>query len=502
MTESVDRSQLQQIIAGLSEGVILIEPDHTSTYANEAALALHGVTRLDDLGTDVTAYRRNFVPRYRDQHPPGAAHSPVERVVAGETFRDVVVEVARAGAGKPEWVHRIRSLVINDAQGLPDCLVLIIHDETERYEAEERFERAFTANPAPAAICRLADLRFARVNQGFCELTGFAQEDVVGRSIYEADVLRNAQRRQFAIERLKAGRTIPQMEAWLQVPSDPERWVIVSGQPIEMPGDVACMLFTFADLEARRRAEEALRHSQEHLTKAFELSPVPTLLGERDGFRLLEVNRAFVDGFGYEADAVRGQSPGEIGLWADPALQQVFERTLRRRGSVRDFEGRLRTKDGSERDVLVAAETVTLGQQTRVLCTLQDITQRVRSEAELVRAIEAAMTDATWFSRGVLEKLAALRRGPRVVTSPEELTSLTGREREILTLVGNGGTDAQIAEALGIARYTVRNHVAALYRKLGVSRRSALVVLAREQLHGSAATQRRRTKRPSGSAEP
>jgi len=33
-----DRWQLEQIIAGLSEGVILIEPDQTITYANEAAL--------------------------------------------------------------------------------------------------------------------------------------------------------------------------------------------------------------------------------------------------------------------------------------------------------------------------------------------------------------------------------------------------------------------------------------------------------------------------------
>ena len=33
-----DRSQLQQIIAGLTEGVILLEPDQTITYANDAAL--------------------------------------------------------------------------------------------------------------------------------------------------------------------------------------------------------------------------------------------------------------------------------------------------------------------------------------------------------------------------------------------------------------------------------------------------------------------------------
>ncbi|GJD52489.1 HTH-type transcriptional regulator MalT [Methylobacterium crusticola] len=503
MTATVDRSQLQQIIDGLSEGVILIETDHTITYANEAALAAHGVTRLEELGADITAYRRNFVAHYHDHQPSGASHTPVERVLAGEAFRDALVEVATAGAATPRWVHRIRSLVITDPAGLPDCLVLIIHDETERYEAEERFERAFSANPAPAAICRLADLRLIRVNQGFLDLTGYAREDVVGRSVYEVDVLRQAEQRDLAIGCLNAGRTIPQMEACLRVPHDPEKWVIVAGQPIEMPSDERCMLFTFADLEDRRKAEMALQHSQEYLTKAFQLSPAPTALGSREGFVFFDVNEAFAATFGYTADELRGRSPTDMGLWADAALQERFERTLGRKGSVRNFEGRLRAKDGGELDCLVAAELVTIDGKALVLCTMQDITERRRSENELVEAIEAAMTDASWFSRGVLDKLAALRQPRRAGPAAGGLDDLTRREREILAQVGGGASDAEISERLKLSRLTVRNHVAALYRKLGIKRRSNLVVFARDR--GLTSTEQQRgTRKPrrSGASEP
>ncbi len=59
-----DRWQLEQIIAGLSEGVILVEPDQTITYANEAALEMHGVTSLNELGRTVDEYRKNFVLRH------------------------------------------------------------------------------------------------------------------------------------------------------------------------------------------------------------------------------------------------------------------------------------------------------------------------------------------------------------------------------------------------------------------------------------------------------
>ena len=74
-----ERSQLQQIIAGLTEGVILLEPDQTITYANDAALDMHGVTRLEELGLTVDEYRRNFVlHRQVDLTPgPGTTRSTV-----------------------------------------------------------------------------------------------------------------------------------------------------------------------------------------------------------------------------------------------------------------------------------------------------------------------------------------------------------------------------------------------------------------------------------------
>jgi PAS domain-containing protein len=57
MTETVKRVHLRQIVDGLSEGVILVEPDETISYANKAALGMHGVERLDELGADIGQYR-------------------------------------------------------------------------------------------------------------------------------------------------------------------------------------------------------------------------------------------------------------------------------------------------------------------------------------------------------------------------------------------------------------------------------------------------------------
>src|SRR6185369_10397274 len=113
----------------------------------------------------VSEYRKKFELRYRNNHRLLPGDYPMDRVIAGEAFSDVIVAVARAGEDDPQWVHRIRSLVLTDTAGDTDCLVLVLHDATEQFDAEQRFERAFGANPAPAIICRLSDLRYIKVNQ-------------------------------------------------------------------------------------------------------------------------------------------------------------------------------------------------------------------------------------------------------------------------------------------------------------------------------------------------
>ncbi|WP_232629664.1 helix-turn-helix transcriptional regulator [Methylobacterium sp. Leaf118] len=476
MTADVDRHELRQIIAGLSEGVILVEPDQTIAYANEAALSMHGVESLAELGATVDAYRGRFALRYRNNRAPEPY--PIERVVAGERFHDVIVEVRRSDQPEAEFVHSLRSLVATDREGRPSCLALIIKDVSDQFEAEERFEKTFNANPAPAVITRLSDLRHVKVNTGFLEMTGHIRDGVIGRSVYEVDVLAGARNRDLAISRLNEGGTIPQMEACLDLPGGGTRFVIVAGQPIEM-GDEPCMLFTFADLDLRRKAETALRQSEERFAKAFRLTPVPTLLARLDGFTITGINEAFTRVFGHGEDRVVGRSPAETGLWVVETARERFEEAVRRSGFVPGQEVCLRHEDGSEMDCLVSAERVEIGEETFVLLVLQDITERKRSERELFQAVEAVMADTSWFSRGLIEKLANLRQpGDRGEegTSP----SLTVRERQILNLICAGLDDDAIARKLGLSRNTVRNHGAALYRKLGVHKRAEAVIWGRE----------------------
>ena len=471
-------------MGALGEGVLLIETDQRIVFANAAALAMHGVDGIAELGATVDEFRANFALAYRNNHPVRSGEYPIERVLAGEAFDQVIVQVEARHDPKKSWVHRIRSLVITDDAGQPDLLVLVVADVSDRFEAEDRFERTFAANPAPAVICRLADQRFVKVNAGFLEMTGFRREEVLGRTLRELDVLERAARRELALERMTAGQSIPQMEACLTVPGDADRLVVVAGQPLEVDDD-ACMLFSFVDLEGRRKDRAALKESEERLATMFRLAPVPMAVARRAGHVVLDVNEAFCATTGYGPKDVVGRRMAEVSLWVDAAARDEFEHQVERSRRVQSIEARLRCGDAREIDVLISAESAMIGGEACVLCAFQDITARKRNEAELMDAIEAVMSDATWFSRAVVEKLATLRaparEGRPVGLAASAAAELTRREREVLERMGRGDDDGTIAADLGVSRNTVRNHVAALFRKIGVNRRSAAVIWARDR---------------------
>jgi DNA-binding NarL/FixJ family response regulator len=70
-------------------------------------------------------------------------------------------------------------------------------------------------------------------------------------------------------------------------------------------------------------------------------------------------------------------------------------------------------------------------------------------------------------------------RGPRSATKANP-AGLTARQFDVLALLGQGLTSAEIAERLYLSRRTVENHAAAILARLGVSTRRRAVEVAVE----------------------
>ncbi|HUQ61053.1 response regulator transcription factor [Lentzea sp.] len=103
--------------------------------------------------------------------------------------------------------------------------------------------------------------------------------------------------------------------------------------------------------------------------------------------------------------------------------------------------------------------------------------------ARLIAAITAVASGEMQFGPTVMRRLvAAYLRGDTAVSlwGPVGLEELTGREREVLRLVGTGLTNAAIAAELTVTEGTVKTHLNRVMTKLRLTSRAQAVVMAYE----------------------
>jgi DNA-binding NarL/FixJ family response regulator len=102
--------------------------------------------------------------------------------------------------------------------------------------------------------------------------------------------------------------------------------------------------------------------------------------------------------------------------------------------------------------------------------------------ADLLTAIRVIATGEALLAPSVTRRLIAefAKRPYHERSSPPALDAVTDREREVLTLIAHGLTNAELAEHLTISPATVKSHVSRLLTKLNARDRAQLVIIAYE----------------------
>jgi diguanylate cyclase (GGDEF)-like protein/PAS domain S-box-containing protein len=132
----------------------------------------------------------------------------------------------------------------------------------------------------------------------------------------------------------------------------------------------------------RGRARIALRESEERYRLLFQESREAIYMADGRG-RIVEVNRAALELFGYEENELVGRDIAS--LFVDPLEYAHLEVEVARAGAIRGEEVRLRTRDGLELWCLLAAteRRTPTGETLGLQGIIHDITERKQEEARL-----------------------------------------------------------------------------------------------------------------------
>jgi DNA-binding NarL/FixJ family response regulator len=104
--------------------------------------------------------------------------------------------------------------------------------------------------------------------------------------------------------------------------------------------------------------------------------------------------------------------------------------------------------------------------------------------SDLVGAVRTVASGGSLLDPGAASRV--LNRMREMAVRRDPLAELTGQERRVLELIGEGLTNRQIGERMFLAEKTVKNYVSAVFAKLGMERRTQAAAYA-TQLKNDAA---------------
>ena len=154
------------------------------------------------------------------------------------------------------------------------------------------------------------------------------------------------------------------------------RWINSLGRATEFDknGRATRMLGLQIDVTERRAAAEALRASEDKLSKIFHNSLNPISITRLNDGVVIDANEAWLNLTGRNAYEVIGRSTLELGVWVHPEERSVIVAELNQNGRIQNREFAFMTTAG-ERPFLMSAELITHGEDKCIVLVAQDISE-------------------------------------------------------------------------------------------------------------------------------
>jgi PAS domain S-box-containing protein len=364
------------------DGIVAVNVEGIITSANRSFLALIDYGSEEEIVgkpfTELMTMRMEDIPKFQEMFKSlmkGESPSPSE-----------FLYVRRDGTSR--WAEVHHGLMIKD--GHPVGVQAIIVDVTERKNAEkltqesqQKFEQLFMGNP-DAAVYVDPNERVLNVNPRFTELFGYSFDEVKGKFL--DDFLAPEDRKQEALLLAQKGRegylyheTVRRNKKGSLIP------VALSSAPIVLQGHHLGDIVLYKDVTERKKAEEALRESEEKFRTFFNQAMDAIFVADAETGTIIDCNQAAMELVGRTKPELIGKHQRILHPGTD-TKSEAFSRTFQQHIGEREgqvLETQVITKTGEIKEVAIKGSIVELRGRRVLQGIFRDISEQKRMERKL-----------------------------------------------------------------------------------------------------------------------
>lgn len=156
--------------------------------------------------------------------------------------------------------------------------------------------------------------------------------------------------------------------------------------PIIKKGEVVGTTVFVKDVTQSKRAEQALRESEEKFRVIFQANPDSITITRISDGMYFAVNKGFTQIFGYSEQEAIGNTSRDIDLWCDYDERRQFIDLLKKNGNVENYEIRLKGKDQQPKAILISSIFIDIDGELCILTDARDISDIKRSQEKLQKS--------------------------------------------------------------------------------------------------------------------
>ena len=371
------------------DAIVVADSEGRITNLNAQAQRTFGYAREDLIGSPVEI----LIPeRFRLTHPQ---HRRAYELQPGVRPMGAGLDLYGLRQDGSEFPVDIMLSPIQTAAGT--IVVSVIRDISERKKASEVLRqteehlRLLVENIRDHAVFMMDPAgKVVTWNPGAERLKGYRADEIIGQSFSRfhtaEDIDRGIPEESL---RLAAAQGRFEREGWRVRKDGSKFWAnVVISSIRDRLGNVAGYVKITRDFTERKKAEEALQHSEQQLRALFEFSPDAIMASDQDG-RITQVNARMESAFGYSKEELLGQSVDvlvpERFRRAHPAHRKDYSDRARIRQMGIGLELYGRRKDGSEFPVDIMLGPVEMPEGRITLSVIRDLSEKRKAEEALRR---------------------------------------------------------------------------------------------------------------------